>query len=72
MVYECAAMSHIGCKRKNNQDNYYLNGVCRRDVKQDIFKIVEHQERASVIAGVFDGAGGAQHGEIASFWLWLP
>jgi len=66
MVYKSAVMSHIGCKRKNNQDNYYLNGVCRRDVQQDIFEFVEHQERHGVIAGVFDGAGGAQHGEIAS------
>lgn len=66
MVYECAVLSHIGCGRKNNEDNYYLNGVYRQDVNKDITEFSELQARQKILAGVFDGAGGADYGERAS------
>ena len=31
MKYEAAVMCHIGHIRKNNEDNFYLNGQIRRD-----------------------------------------
>lgn len=66
MVYEGAVLSHIGCGRKNNEDNYYLNGVYRQDVNKDITQFSELQAKQRVLAGVFDGAGGADYGERAS------
>jgi len=66
MVYESAVLSHIGCGRKNNEDNYYLNGVYRQDVNKDITEFSELQARQKILAGVFDGAGGADYGERAS------
>lgn len=66
MVYESAVLSHIGCGRKNNEDNYYLNGIYRQDVNKDISGFSELQARKKILAGVFDGAGGADYGERAS------
>lgn len=66
MVYESAVLSHVGCSRKNNEDNYYLNGIYREDVNKDITEFAELQARQKILAGVFDGAGGADYGERAS------
>lgn len=66
MVYESAVLSHVGCGRKNNEDNYYLNGIYREDVNKDITEFAELQARQKILAGIFDGAGGADYGEKAS------
>ncbi len=66
MVYESAVLSHVGCGRKNNEDNYYLNGIYREDVNKDITGFSELQARQKILAGIFDGAGGADYGEKAS------
>ena len=66
MLFESAVISHIGCKRENNEDNYYLNGVYRQNMEKDIIQFSEPQARTGILAGVFDGAGGASCGEWAS------
>ncbi len=66
MIFESAVISHIGCRRENNEDNYYLNGVYRQDVEKDIIQFSEPQAKRKILAGVFDGAGGAAYGERAS------
>ena len=66
MLFESAVISHVGCKRENNEDNYYLNGVYRQDMERDIIQFSEPQAKTGILAGVFDGAGGAACGEWAS------
>lgn len=66
MLYESALLSHIGCGRENNEDNYYLDGFYRQDINKNITEFSGLQAKNSVLAGVFDGAGGADFGETAS------
>lgn len=66
MIFHSAVISHVGCKRENNEDNYYLNGVYRQNVEKEIMQFAEPQGKRRMLAGVFDGAGGAAYGERAS------
>lgn len=66
MIFESAVISHIGCKRENNEDNYYLNGVYKQNIQKEITQFAEPQASRKILAGVFDGAGGAAYGEQAS------
>ncbi len=66
MIFSSAVCSHIGCRRENNEDNYYLNGVYRQDVEKEIVQFAEPRGKRRILAGVFDGAGGAAYGEKAS------
>lgn len=66
MIFESAVISHIGCRRENNEDNYYLNGVYKQNVEKEITQFEEPQAGRNILAGVFDGAGGAAYGERAS------
>lgn len=63
-----AAVSDVGCLRPNNEDNYILGNVFN-DHSSD------HSEASTVfaemagtwhVAGVFDGLGGGESGEVAS------
>lgn len=68
MVLSFAAITDVGVVRKNNEDNFYCNGVWRDDVGQ------EHNEyhgetkviKQPKIFAVMDGMGGLAAGEIAS------
>ena len=68
VVLSIAAMSDVGVVRKNNEDNFYCNGVWRDDTGQD--RIAYHGEAKVVkqakIFAVMDGMGGLANGEIAS------
>ncbi len=66
MLFESAVISHIGCKRENNEDNYYLNGVYKQNIQKEIAQFAEPQASRNILAGVFDGAGGAAYGEWAA------
>lgn len=66
MIFNSAVASHVGCRRENNEDNYYLNGVYRQDVEKEVIQFTEPQGKRRILAGVFDGAGGAAYGERAS------
>lgn len=66
MIFNSAVVSHVGGRRENNEDNYYLNGVYRQDVEKEIIQFAEPRGKRRMLAGVFDGAGGAAYGERAS------
>ncbi len=57
-----------GLVRKQNQDNFYLNGVYREDLaSMDTVHASDLREGDGLYA-VADGMGGEQDGEIASFY----
>ena len=66
MVFEGAVISNIGCVRKNNEDNYYLNGVYRNNISEDNTRFSGSKLEKRVLAGVFDGVGSSDYGEMAS------
>ncbi len=65
--YSC--ISHIGKIRSINQDNFICEGRYLADGKEDIrFPLYGNVTSASpVLFGIFDGMGGEECGEIASF-----
>lgn len=70
MRLEIAAVNHIGCRRKNNEDNLYFDGLFLKEIHSGIenyiFNVCDTEEEAHLYA-VFDGMGGASRGEYASF-----
>lgn len=63
---EAAAYNNIG-GRKNNEDNFYLNGESMRREQMDRGgRLKLRSGDALQIYGVFDGMGGAEFGEEAS------
>ena len=67
IAYACCC--HVGRVRKENQDNYLCEGLYRhidRDTK--VYPLTgEASMRKLSVFGVFDGLGGEQDGEIASY-----
>ena len=59
---------HKGNKRKNNEDNFYLNGEFKEDPneKKNLFFNINTNDKIQVYA-VCDGMGGGDLGEIASY-----
>lgn len=68
MKYSVAAQSVTGRVRKNNEDNFFLDGEILEAVHQDsaLFCKEFHDDVPHLI-GVFDGMGGYSSGEIASY-----
>lgn len=65
---EAAAYSSIG-GRENNEDNFYLNGIfLERDKVDRGGKVTVKDSHPLQIYGVFDGMGGIDFGEDASFF----
>ena len=65
--YYC--ISHIGKLRKNNQDNFFCNGIYM-DAENDGTTEIIHgiaNDSENTIFGVFDGMGGEQKGEMAAY-----
>lgn len=63
---EAAAFNSIG-GRKNNEDNFYLNGISLERSKMDLGGKVAAKCRDNLqIYGVFDGMGGGEYGEDCS------
>lgn len=56
--------SDVGKSRENNEDNFVVNSHYN-DKSVDFFE-QDYRRAIPVIAGVFDGMGGTQNGEIAS------
>lgn len=59
------AYSHIGCVRKNNEDNFYLNGICMYPGKETEL-INSITQNKNCLYSVSDGMGGENSGEKAS------
>lgn len=63
---KAAVMTHAGNVRKNNEDNFYLNGRIRRRVsKKRVLRRFSGRDEAVLLA-VADGMGGHERGELAS------
>lgn len=61
-------ISGIGKFRKSNQDNYYLNGVCRNMNSSSAIEMYNDKRPfVNSIYAVADGIGGESYGEKASF-----
>jgi protein phosphatase len=64
---EAAVRSHLGCVRRNNEDNFYLNGVYMLPEQRDaggLFKVFCEDKRQ--LYAICDGMGGMNKGEEAS------
>ena len=65
---ESAAYSSIG-GRKNNEDNFYLNGAfLKREQMDRGGKVSSVNAQSTQVYAVFDGMGGGDYGEFASFY----
>lgn len=61
-----AVSTHPGRIRINNEDNFWINGVWRRDVEQPVYSCQGKIEDGYLLAAVCDGMGGEDMGEVAS------
>ncbi|MBR2059462.1 MAG: serine/threonine-protein phosphatase, partial [Fibrobacter sp.] len=68
-VIEAACSCHMGKIRKNNEDNFYFDGKCL-EVENNGLKnpaYIDVPVKRGLCFAVFDGMGGENFGEIASF-----
>ena len=63
MKMQCYAQTNIGSVRKNNEDNYYLNGSFKLSAQSPQEELISAPEGDELLFGVFDGMGGEAHGE---------
>lgn len=61
-----SALTHVGCVRQNNEDNFYLQGHIREDVNEQQAKWDCTAPDVCFLAAVADGMGGEAAGELAS------
>lgn len=66
---DAACFCSIGKVRKNNEDNFYFNGYCLKQDNHGLKEPIIMSKRLSTTCGVaiFDGMGGENFGEVASF-----
>ncbi len=62
-----SASSYIGVSRKNNEDNYFLNGKYAQYDEENQNSSAFQPLVQSGVFGIFDGMGGQSKGEFASF-----
>lgn len=66
-MLQCVALCSVGKERTVNQDNLYLNGICKSK-NEEVFYEQDIQEAAgSYIYAVVDGMGGLCYGEDAAY-----
>lgn len=66
MTIQCSIITDVGLMRKNNEDNFYMNGLYRADTNENHLEINEVCSKEGFIGAVFDGMGGESNGELAS------
>lgn len=68
MYFSGSAVSDVGCIRENNEDNYLLDmHMNETSADHSAFSVsLSDQSRYWHLAGVFDGMGGGEQGELAS------
>ena len=64
--YSAAVVSDVGCLRRNNEDNYLLAQQINEDCARHSEAHRDGQVTGWNLAGVFDGMGGGEQGEIAA------
>lgn len=70
LIVRAAAVSDVGNVREQNEDNLYFAGRIleeKHDGIENVWKKGWNLENESALVAVFDGMGGEEHGEIASF-----
>ena len=65
-VLKYIAITHQGRIRANNEDNFFINGLWKKDVGQSQFRTEGICNSGYMVASVCDGMGGQDFGEIAS------
>ena len=66
MKLKSAAGTHVGKIRSNNEDNYFLNGIYKKDICENIRCDESKEQKKRNIYAVCDGVGGEDAGERAS------
>lgn len=66
MLVESSVVSHVGKIRKNNEDNFFFNGLFRKENLEDFFEKVQKTREKRFVYAICDGMGGEEYGEIAS------
>lgn len=65
LILDCCFTTDVGKVRKNNEDNFFLNGYYKRNLE-----LISDEKKALVLGGgvfaVCDGMGGEEFGEKAS------
>jgi len=64
---ESAVVSHLGNVRKNNEDNFFLHGKIRDNLSEHIVQTENTVKDTTCLFAVFDGMGGEEDGEMASW-----
>ena len=68
-IIEATCLCNTGKVRKNNEDNYFFNGKCMPEFNEGLKKPVSMSFRlgSNTCMALFDGMGGENYGEAASF-----
>ena len=68
LTIHAATVSHIGCIRKNNEDNFFFNGdfMLPEEVDSGVCLMHTFEGKAAHVFAVCDGMGGQNAGERAS------
>ncbi len=66
---KAACGCHVGKVRKNNEDNFFFDGRCLEEVNRGLKEVVTMSAvlRKELCLAVFDGMGGENFGETASY-----
>ena len=68
-IIEAACLCNTGKVRKNNEDNFYFDGRCLQAENNGLEQAITMQKplEPGLCVAVFDGMGGENFGEIASY-----
>ena len=69
LIIQAACGCHRGLKRRKNEDNFYFDGKCLEQENNGLKNpaYLEEPLKNGVFYGVFDGMGGENFGELASY-----
>ena len=67
LKFDCYFTTDVGKVRKNNEDNFYINGTYKRATDETRFSKGDFIYRGGLFA-VCDGMGGEEYGEKASLF----
>ena len=65
-MVHAAVYCHMGRGRKNNEDNFYLNGLWKPRERANKNRLEDTSVPQPALFAVLDGMGGEQYGEVAS------
>lgn len=68
-ILEAACHSNIGKRRYNNEDNFFFDGTCMEEDNRGTHNplLMDQPLKQGLCLAVFDGMGGENYGEKASF-----